>query len=87
MVLNALGKKFIHNEEGLVLMAYLCPANVWTIGFGNRYHLDDTPVTKGDKITLAEANNLKFQLQKINLMRSPRSVTTSELQVFLVQRC
>ncbi|MCX2474100.1 lysozyme [Pedobacter sp. MC2016-05] len=58
MELNDKGKAFIHNEEGLVLAAYLCPANVWTIGFGNTYHLNNTPVKKGDKITLEQAQDL-----------------------------
>lgn len=58
MKLDANGIKFIHNEEGLRLEAYLCPAGVWTIGYGNTYHLDNRPVKKGDKITLAEAKDL-----------------------------
>ena len=65
MKLDANGIKFIHNEEGLRLKAYLCPANVWTIGYGNTYHLDNTPVKKGDEITLDEANNLFTQKIKL----------------------
>ena len=37
--------------EGLRLEAYLCPADVWTIGYG---HTKD--VKRGDKITQAEAD-------------------------------
>jgi len=58
MKLDNEGIKFIHNEEGLRLKAYLCPANVWTIGYGNTYHLDNAKVKEGDIITLDEANEL-----------------------------
>lgn len=58
MKLDSNGIKFIHNEEGLRLEAYLCPAGVWTIGYGNTYHLDNTPVKKDDKITLEQAKDL-----------------------------
>ncbi len=58
MRLDEKGKKFIHKEEGCVLKAYLCPAGVWTIGWGNTYHLDNTPVKKGDVITQEEADEL-----------------------------
>ncbi|WP_025841356.1 lysozyme [Asaia platycodi] len=31
--------------EGLSLKPYLCPANYWTIGYGNRFLADGSPVT------------------------------------------
>lgn len=65
MKLDTNGIKFIQDEEGLRLKAYLCPANVWTIEYGNTYHLDNTPVKKGDEITLDEANNLFNQKIKL----------------------
>lgn len=36
--------------EGLKLVAYLCPANVWTYGYGSTRKADGTPVKKGDKL-------------------------------------
>ncbi|GBR07273.1 lysozyme [Asaia siamensis] len=45
--------------EGLRLAPYLCPAGYWTIGCGNRYLEDGTPVTAKTKpITEQEANAL-----------------------------
>ncbi len=44
------GIKLIKRHEGLRLEAYLCPAGVWTIGYG---HIKG--VKKGDKITEQQA--------------------------------
>lgn len=43
----------IKEFEGCKLKAYLCPANVWTIGYG---HTDG--VKEGDEITQQEADRL-----------------------------
>lgn len=51
--INSAGLKLVQKFEGLKLEAYLCPAGVWTIGYG---HTRD--VKKGSKITTEEANNL-----------------------------
>lgn len=37
-------------------------ANVWTIGFGNTYHPDGSPVKKGDKITSKEDLQAHFNV-------------------------
>ena len=47
------GIELIKKWEGCRLNAYLCPANVWTIGYGHT-----AGVKKGDEITYAEANKL-----------------------------
>ena len=47
------GLDLIKKWEGLRLEAYLCPAGVWTIGYG---HIKG--VKKGDKISQAQANTL-----------------------------
>lgn len=31
-------KDFVKAKEGLSLTAYLCPAGVWTIGYGNTFY-------------------------------------------------
>lgn len=46
------GINLIKEFEGLELKAYLCPAGVWTIGYGHT-----KGVKKGDKITQLEADN------------------------------
>lgn len=45
--------ELIKSFEGLELEAYLCPADIWTIGYG---HTGD--VKEGDTITKAEADDL-----------------------------
>lgn len=62
------GIEFIKKEEGLVLNAYLCPANVWTIGYGHT-----NSVKKGDKITEEQAedflvNDLLYSERIVNKM-------------------
>lgn len=62
------GIDFIKKEEGLILNAYLCPANVWTIGYGHT-----NGVKKGDKITEEQAedflvNDLLYSERVVNKM-------------------
>lgn len=49
--INSAGLKIIKESEGLYLEAYLCPANVWTIGYGHT-----AGVKKGMTITEAQAD-------------------------------
>lgn len=48
----------LHSFEGLKLNAYLCPARVWTIGYGNTRYENGQPVRQGDVITKQRANEL-----------------------------
>lgn len=52
------GKIILRQFEGCKLVAYKCPAGYWTIGYGNRYYADGTPVQEGDKIDQETANRL-----------------------------
>jgi lysozyme len=54
------GIPIIRKFEGLKLKAYLCPANVWTIGYGNTFYENGSKVQEGDKITLERADKLLF---------------------------
>jgi len=54
------GIPIIRKFEGLKLKAYLCPANVWTIGYGNTFYENGSKVQEGDKITLDRADRLLF---------------------------
>lgn len=58
MKLDSNGFKLLAECEGLRLEAYQCPAKKWTIGFGNTFYEDGTPVKKGDKITKERAFEL-----------------------------
>ena len=48
----------MHEFEGCKLDAYQCSAKVWTIGWGNTFYENGTPVKQGDKITQDRANSL-----------------------------
>jgi GH24 family phage-related lysozyme (muramidase) len=49
------GKKLIKDFEGFRAVAYLCPAGVWTIGYGTT-KINGKPVSKKTKITSQEAD-------------------------------
>ena len=63
------GKNLIRQFEGCSLVAYKCPAGKWSIGYGNTFYADGTPVQENDKIDQATANQLfdivlqKFETQ------------------------
>ena len=61
MKLNEAGKSLIKSFEGLKLTAYKCSANKDTIGYGNTFYEDGSPVKPGDKITKERAESL-FEL-------------------------
>lgn len=56
--LDKAGLNLLIECEGLLLNAYKCPAGVWTIGLGNTFYEDGSPVKKGDKITKERAFEL-----------------------------
>jgi lysozyme len=58
MKINNLGIDLMHFFEGCKLEAYQCSAKVWTIGWGNTFYENGTPVKQGDKITQDRANSL-----------------------------
>jgi len=58
MKVNAEGYALIKRFEGCRLKSYKCPANVWTIGFGNTFYEDGTKVKEGDIITQQRADEL-----------------------------
>ena len=56
MKINEKGLDLIKSFEGLRLEAYLCPAGVWTIGYGHT-----KGVKKGMKITKEKADELLME--------------------------
>ena len=58
MKVNKQGIQLIKSFEGCFLNAYLCPAKVWTIGYGSTKYQNGKPVKQGDKITQQEAETL-----------------------------
>lgn len=55
MKTSSSGTSLIREFEGFVASAYLCPANVWTIGIGTTVYPNGAKVKKGDKCTQEQA--------------------------------
>ena len=55
MKISQKGIDLIKNFEGLRLAAYLCPAKIWTIGYGTTKYPDGKAVKSGDTCTLQQA--------------------------------
>jgi lysozyme len=87
MKTNALGRKLIQHYESLMLEAYQCSAKKWTIGYGNTFYEDGTPVKKGDKITVERAESLfdlildKFEKEVSSLLT--RTVTEDQFSALV----
>jgi lysozyme len=65
---NSKGIDLIKKYEGLKLVAYLCPANVWTIGYGTTRYPNGQRVKQGDKCTELQAEEyLKHDLIQFEL--------------------
>ena len=52
------GIPIIKKFEGLRLTSYLCPAGVWTIGYGSTFCENGSKVQEGEKITIDRADGL-----------------------------
>lgn len=50
----------IKESEGYREEAYQCSAGKWTIGYGNTFYQDGTPVKEGDTITRDKAEELLY---------------------------
>ena len=61
MKLNKEGADLIKFFEGCKLKAYQCSAKKWTIGYGNTFYEDGTPVVAGNAISQQKAEDL-FEL-------------------------
>lgn len=55
------GIDLIKQFEGCSLKAYLCPANVWTIGYGTTGSVDGVPIKSGMTITQSKAELLLME--------------------------
>lgn len=70
-------KDLIKEAEGCKLVAYMCPAGIWTIGYGNTEYEGGRKVKKGDEINHAYAELLfdlildKFEQQVSKVVRVP----------------
>jgi lysozyme len=72
MKVNSEGYALIKKFEGCRLKAYKCPANVWTIGYGNTFYEDGMKVKEGDVITQQRAEELaKFIIDQFAVTIEP----------------
>lgn len=55
MITNKVGVQIIKDSESLRLKAYLCPAKVWTIGWGTTVYPNGVRVKDGDSCTKEQA--------------------------------
>lgn len=78
MKLNIQGISVMHEFEGLKLDAYLCPANVPTIGWGNTRYEDGTPVKMGESISRERADEL-FKNIAENFSLGVKKLVSTEL--------
>jgi len=58
MKLNKAGADLIKEFEGCKLKAYQCSAMKWTIGYGNTFYEDGSPVMAGHAISKEKAEQL-----------------------------
>ena len=63
-ILDKKGFNFLCELEGLRLEAYQDIKGIWTIGVGNTYYEDNTPVKQGDIITKERAYELFENIAK-----------------------
>lgn len=52
------GFELLKQYENCSLIAYQCPAKVWTIGWGSTFYANGEAVKEGDKVDMATANRL-----------------------------
>jgi lysozyme len=72
MKVNSEGYALIKKFEGCRLKAYKCPANVWTIGYGNTFYENGMKVKEGDVITQQRAEELaKFIIDQFAVTIEP----------------
>ena len=87
MKTNELGRSLIKHFESLMLEAYQCSAGRWTIGYGNTFYEDGSPVKKGDKICKEKAEELlsvileKFERGVVSLLT--RTVTENQFSALV----
>ena len=72
MITGSEGLSLIKRFEGLYLESYLCPAKVWTIGYGHT-----KGVVKGQKITEEEAEDFL----KKDLAAAEKTVNSLNVQL------
>lgn len=77
MKINQAGLDLIKSFEGFSEKSYLCPANVWTIGYGTTRWFGQDPVKPGEHVSRSTAEELlrfdiyHFEIGVSRLLRAP----------------
>lgn len=79
MKLNNRGKELMHKYEGLKLTSYLCPAGVWTIGYGNTFYENGNKVLPNHHISEKRADQLFSSVAERNFAEPTRKLLKVEL--------
>jgi lysozyme len=77
MKINRAGLELIKNFEGFVPNAYLCPAGIWTIGYGTTTAAGAGEIRKGMTITKDQASDMLLS----TLVKYEAAVTKALTQV------
>jgi lysozyme len=77
--INQRGIELLHHFEGCRLTAYLCPANVWTIGWGNTRYENGQLVRQGERITQQRADELFTNILNRDFVSFANRVITSNV--------
>ena len=78
MKLNKEGADLIKSFEGCKLKAYQCSAKKWTIGYGNTFFEDGTPVVAGNAISQQKAEDM-FELIASEFAEKVAKLVTSNV--------
>lgn len=79
MKISKNGIELIKKFEGYRSDAYLCPAKVWTIGWGTTI-INEVKVKEGDRIAIEKANEaLLFDIKKFE------AIVNSRVKIILTQ--
>ncbi len=78
MKLNKAGADLIKEFEGCKLKAYQCSAKKWTIGYGNTYYEDGSPVLPGHAISKEKADQL-FEIIADEFAKKVAKLVTSNV--------
>ncbi len=75
----------IRKYEGLRLDAYLCPAGVWSIGYGTTIYPNGKKVKQGERISKIMAERiLEIDVQeRIKAMRLPAHLTDNQVSALV----
>ncbi len=74
---------FIAKHEGLRLKAYLCPAGIWTIGYGDTEYLRQFQDPSRQEITIEKARGLLINRVKVDIefLRNATKRTLTDNQI------